>query len=197
MSVKRQIATPREHADSHFRPGPGSGVVALLLMFMGLGTLTPCIVLPEWQALQELRHAERAERDRLEAMQRVVDRERWKLDAICNDPAVIARLAQRDLRFQRPGEQAVPVDVSREIRGRHASYTPNSRPPNTAPPLVAAYRPDAASNSVFCDEHSRPILIAMSVALIGVALWRPAGGPGRSGGGHIQRELRRVHVRAG
>ncbi|MEK7756659.1 MAG: hypothetical protein AAB385_05555, partial [Planctomycetota bacterium] len=66
---------------------PRGRFVYWMLILMGLATFTPCIVLPEWREYQALRLTEQAERHRLGAMQRVVDRERNLLEAMQSDPA--------------------------------------------------------------------------------------------------------------
>ena len=86
------------------------------------------------------------------------------------DPAVIARLAQRDLGFHRPGEQPVPVAVPVVGDWPEKAFVPT---PVEPPPLVArslSRLPDFNYDGVFCDERTRPIIMVMSVSLIVVAV---------------------------
>ncbi|MBI4719064.1 MAG: hypothetical protein HY763_14760 [Planctomycetes bacterium] len=165
------MATPARHSDKPpFSEAPPAGrAVFWLLVLMGLSTLTPCVVLPEWRAYEALRYAEQVEQHRVEALQRSVDRQRRLLEALRTDPAVIGRLAQRDLGFRRPDEQAVSVRVPDHVQG--------GAPPFVAEPLRApvpiarliACLPNLPYDRIFCDTESRPIVMGMSVALIAIA----------------------------
>jgi cell division protein FtsB len=150
------------------------GFVFWMLIVMGLAAFAPCVLLPEWREYQAVRIAEQAEKHRLDAMQRVVERERHLLDAMQSDPAVIARLAQRDLHFYRPGDTTIAVDVP-PVECAHDAFAAK---PIELPAVLArtgAYLPRFNYDALFCDRHTRPILMAMSVGLIVTAIalfWR-------------------------
>ena len=156
-----------------------------LLVLMGLATFAPCIILPEWRQYQVLEMAAQVEEHRLEVLQRQVDHERRLLDAVRSDPAVISRLAQRELRFQRVDYRA--VRVSAPFVGVQGRQGPSCIPPSQGgteggpfvpeppqPPAIIARAvsllPDYDYDRVFCDDETRPIVMCMSVGLIGVAL---------------------------
>lgn len=162
----------------------GSTVVPWLLLLMALGAFTPCVLLPEWRTYQAVHQAEQAERHRLESLRRVVDHERRLLQALTNNTAVIARVAQRELRFQEHGTQSVLVSVPPVRRPREEPFVPA---PVLPPPIlarVATYLPDYNYDRVFCADETRPIIMAMSAALTVVALCMPrrrAGGARQQG----------------
>ena len=163
----------------------GGGVVFWLLVLMGLSTFAPCVILPEWRAYEALVIASQAEQHRVDALQRVVDREHRHLKALRSDQAVIDRLAQRELRFRRVGERAVRVsppeedDIRASLIGASSAADTLFVPEPVSPPTVIArlgsFLPDYDYEAVFCDDETRPIIMCMSVALICVAfgLFRP------------------------
>ncbi len=151
-------------------PQARGGFVFWSLIFMGLAAFAPSVILPEWREYQALRMTEQREQHRVDALQGEVDRERRLLEAVQRDPAVIARLAQRDLRFHRPGEQPVVVPVSAVETAPAEPFAPTPVSPS---PLIAralSHLPDLDYDGVFCDEQTRPIIMVMSVSLIAVAL---------------------------
>ena len=154
--------------------GYGSAVVSCLLILMGLAAFAPCVLLPEWRAYQAMQLAQQAEQHRLDSLQRVVDRERRLLDALQSDPAVIARAAQRELGFYEPGSLPVRVPVTPTGTRQDEEFVPE---PVTPPPILthmASYLPAFNYDSVFCDDHTRYVIMAMSVALIVVAMCLPS-----------------------
>ena len=160
----------------------GSGIVAYLLMFMGLSTLAACVLLPEWRAYQAMHRAEQVEWNRAESMRRVVERERRLLEATRDDPGVIARLAQRELGFRRPGELSVLVSVPQKSVAHETAFTPDPVPLPRSLARLAGYLPDYNYDAVFCDNQTRAIIMAMSVALTCLALCLPgSSAPGWKG----------------
>jgi hypothetical protein len=152
------------------RKSTSGGFVFWILILMGLATLTPCVVLPQWREYQALRLAEQAERHRLDEIQRVVDRERNLLEAMQSDPAVIARLAQRDLHFHRPGDKSVPVSVPLTARAPEDPFIASPVDPPMALARARSYMPDFDYDELFCDKRTRPIILVMSVGLIVTAV---------------------------
>lgn len=137
---------------------------------MGLSTFTPCVVLPEWREYQALRMAEQAEQHRLDAMQQIVDRERNLLEAMQSDPAVIARIAQRDLRFRRPGDTSIAVSVPLTATAIPEAFVAEPIDPPVALARARSYMPDFNYDALFCDDRTRPIIMVMSVGLIVTAI---------------------------
>jgi len=148
---------------------PG-GFVYWMLILMGLAAFTPCVVLPEWREYQAMRLAEQAERHRLDEMQRVVDRERNLLEAMQSDPAVIARIAQRDLHFHRPGDTSVSVSVPLTATAIPEAFVAEPIDPPVVLARARSYMPDFNYDALFCDDRTRPIVMVMSVGLIVTAI---------------------------
>ncbi len=163
----------------------GSILLPWILLFMAVGTLVPSVILPEWRAYQAMHVARQAEQHRLASMQRVVDRERRHLEALHRDPAVLSRMAQRELRFRAPGEQVIPVSVvpvdDLERQSGNA-FVPAPVVPPSAVARAASYLPDYPYDRVFCDDRTRVVLMGMSVALMLLALYIPSRGTPRHGG---------------
>lgn len=89
-------------------PAPG-GWTYWTLLAMGFAAFAPAILLPEWRAYQNLLIREQWERTRLNQWQRALEREQRLIEGLREDPAVIARVARRELSFRRADERAVPV----------------------------------------------------------------------------------------
>ena len=152
------------------RQSPRGGFVYWMLILMGLAAFTPCVVLPEWREYQALRLAEQAERHRLDEMQRVVERERDLLEAMQSDPAVMARLAQRDLHFRRPGDTSVAVSVPLTTVAPEDPFMASPIEPPLALARARSYLPDFNYDQLFCDDRTRLIILVMSVGLIVTAI---------------------------
>jgi hypothetical protein len=173
MSEQRLAARQR---DVERREGDyGTELVAWVLIFLALGAFAPCVLLPEWREYQTLSAAEHVQQHRLDSLKSVVERERRALEATRDDPAVIARLARRELSFRHPAEQPVLVAVPAIEAPPARPFSPRPVPPHPLLQRVAASLPELDYDAVFCDGQSRGIIMAMSVALIGVALWLPRG----------------------
>lgn len=140
---------------------------------MALAAFAPCVLLPELRSYQAMRMAEEAQQHRVDSLQSTVDREQRLLEALRSDPAVIARAAQRELRFKKPGDRQVRVSVA--PTGKTSSETLTPKPVPAPPPLprAATYLPDCTYDRVFCDDQARPLIMAMSVALMLVGICLP------------------------
>jgi len=149
---------------------PAGGFVFWMLILMGLSTFAPCVLLPEWRAYQAIRTTEQMELHRLRAMQRVVEHERRLLEAMQSDPAVIARLAQRDLGFHRPSDTLVTLQVPRTAEPAEEPFTPEPIYPPAVLARMGSFLPRLDYDALFCDRRTRLVLMVMSVALIVVAL---------------------------
>ncbi len=151
----------------------GGRIVYWLLILMGVGAFAPCVLLPEWRQYQAICRAEQVQRHRVEQLIRQVDKERRLLRALHSDPAVIARLARREYRFLEQGDRVVPVSIptDRLAPSRQEPFQPADVP--LPPPLAkaAAYLPSGIDyDRVFCSSSTRPVIMVMSIALIGVAI---------------------------
>lgn len=169
----RRLKPAAHHSHAGYRHGE-SGLVFWLLLGLALAAFVPCILLPEWRAYQAIQIARQSQQHRLDQMQRVVERERRLIVAMQSDPAVIARMAQRELRYQQPDSEPVmvftePVDMTPRDSSRPAAVSP----PTPGLTRVLRNLPDYNYDTVFCDEQIRVVIVAMCVALMGVALWQP------------------------
>ena len=161
---------------------PG-GFAYWFLLALGFSTFTPAVLLPEWREFQVIRAAEQVEQARADAMATLVDKKRLALDRLQSDPAVTARLAQRNLRYQRADQfrlAVAPETSSQEVALFDAPDVLPAVEPEApiviepvAPPvwLMRWLRllPPYDYDRVFCDHQIRPIIITMSVTLIGLA----------------------------
>ena len=156
-------------------PAPhGGALVSWVLLLMGLFAFAPCVILPDWRNYQALHMAQQVEQHHLERMQSLVDQERRRLEAVQSDPAVVARLAKRDLRYRDPGEIAVRVDLPPQGETGDASTVDPFVPEPVSPPGIfgrlADYLPQYPYDQVFCDEHTRIVLMTMALVMIVLGL---------------------------
>ncbi len=155
------------------RRDPFGTLVAWALLAMGVVVFASCVLFPAWQSLEALKVAERIEQSRIDAMEARIEEDRRLLVALRNDPVVIARLARRDLRMNVTNDQWVPVDVPGESGPPKRYFDP---PPDIAS-ILAEQTPrtdsEARLAAVLTNDRNRLTLLAMSVTLIGVAMWLP------------------------
>jgi len=161
---------------------PG-GFVYWLLLALGFSTFAPAVLLPEWREYEAINTAEQVEQARADAMADLVDRHRQTLERLQSDPAVIARLAQRDLRYQRVDQFRLAVAPEAQSPEAMVFDAPDVLPAMepeqpivvepVAPPVWLqrwlALLPPYDYDRVFCNPKIRPIIMTMSVTLIGLA----------------------------
>lgn len=175
-AVATHSGEPRASARATGTPGANGAAVFWFLIILGVGAFSPCILLPEWRNYQAAKVAEQREQHRLDTLRGVLDRERRQLDAIHNDPTVVARLAQRDLGFHRPGEimVTVPVENADRFAGLGDLDGEEFVPKPVAPPAwfsrATWWLPDLDYDAIFCDPSTRPIVMLMSVSIIMTAV---------------------------
>jgi len=176
---------------------PG-GFVYWSLVLMGLAVFAPAVLLPEWRAYEALLAREQMERDRYELLKSAVDREKRMVDALRSDPAVIGRVAQRELGFQRSGEQVVTIVSSDQksaalLAGRREvvanPYAPSEDQRDAfggdddleksqemkaeIPAMVAPFigmLPPLPYDFLFCDERTRLMMMVLGMSAIGAAV---------------------------
>lgn len=160
----------------------GSSAVAWTLLMLGVACFAPCVLIPEWRAYQAADMAEQWEEHRLDSLQKLVERDRRRLAAIRTDPGVIVRMALRELSFHNPRQRHIRVAVSApdtlaaNITGRWNDGSPfvvQAAELPTPIARIASWLPALDYDRVFCDNGARLVIMAMSVALMGVALWMP------------------------
>ena len=157
--------------DEHAAGDGGVGLVFWWLIVMAVAAFAPCMILPAWREYQEAELTERVRAARVAAATAEVDDLRRRLDAIHNDPAVVTRLARRELEFRKPGEVVVAVPVS----GAPAPSPPSTPRAETDPlkgveppvPIarLLAYLPDFNYDVLFCRSPMRETILALSVGL--------------------------------
>lgn len=164
----------------------GQGFVFWLLVALGLIGITPCVLLPEWRQYEQLALAEQAEAHRLAELHAVVDHAEAEFDALRDDPAVLARLARRELGFSDTRESVVYVAARGAVESpnrRHEAAMKRSELHPAldqtfsavtvrAPALVEAavgMLPTMSYDAVFCDDRTRTIVLLLSFGLISLA----------------------------
>lgn len=96
---------------------PPSRVMFWVLVLPASAVFAPCVIVPVWEDYKAMALAERLEAESVARMHGDVRRLERHLEGLRNDPAVIARLAQRDLGYTRPYETSVLVDVGPVLSG--------------------------------------------------------------------------------
>lgn len=162
-------------------PGWGGAAVFWLLSAMSLTTFALCVLTPEYDAYQALQQAQRAELTRVAQIRELVTRERRLIDGLRGDPALVARLARRDLGFHGPDEKTVWLFP--QERGLQESDFVGAFGVRPVPVISAAVPVGnerlMAYLTVFRDPGTRPLIMAMSVFLIAVAFLLFGGRPVR------------------
>jgi len=150
-----------------------------MLIALALIVFAPCMILPAWREYQAAEMDERRAARETELMAQHAERLERRLDAIHNDPLVIARLARRELGCTMPGEVRLAVSTSadadiridswRDQQPKAASveFTPASPPVGIA--RLTAYLPKLNYDALFCTPSTRGTLLGLSLALIAAA----------------------------
>ncbi len=155
-----------------------------LLLLLGFAALAPCLLLPEWREYQAIAVAEQIEKTRADAMEDLVQEKRRLLDRIQRDPAVVVRLAQRELHYERAdhypvrvagaGGRSVSIMAPTDVLPAIEPTSPIVINPPQLPVWLARWSdllPPYNYDGVFCDNGVRPIIMAMSIALIGLSFF--------------------------
>ena len=178
MSVDREEMSLFAHTDeaetNDTSPASdgGAGLVFWLLIAMSVITFAPCMILPAWREYQTAELAERMSAQQLTAAATEIERLSEQLDAIHNDPAVVARLARRELEFKKPGETVLPVPIKNSPATDKSVTTSTSEPADwepAQPPLpiarLTALLPRYNYDAFFCESPTRETILAMSAIL--------------------------------
>lgn len=170
------VSTPRGGSGSldpqHDHPRPVGGPVFWLLVWISLATLAACVILPEWRHLQLLTTAKVQQQRRVGFLESTINHQERLLRALRTDPIVIQRLAQRD-RFSLGGSGSAML-TSLSMSSLPASIDMRFDDPNqprSRLEALAAYIPGDVVVAFFCDPQARPILIALSTALLATAFY--------------------------
>ncbi len=187
-----------ERDDETTQPSPG-GLVYWALVLMGLAVFAPAVLLPEWRAYEDLLVREQMERERYELLEGTVIRERRMIEGLRTDPAVIARVAQRELGFRRTDDQVIAVQpsdarVTSMLAARQGvvidpyapqednedfsdlsgeSFGKSNAAVAEVPALVAPIirmLPPLPYDFLFCDGRTRLIMMCLGMSAIGAAV---------------------------
>lgn len=147
-------------------PAGGSGFMFWILAGLAALVFAPCVLLPVWRDYQALRYAEQVERARLEQSRGELQRQQRRLEALQTDPAVIARVARRELRYRDPFEIAIPVSVQPDAPERPTPLVLDPVVPPAAVTRVVAQLPEADYDRLFCTGPTRTLLMCLSGGLL-------------------------------
>jgi hypothetical protein len=157
------------------RPVRGTHAAQTILFWalagLALAAFVPCILVPEWKHYELLHLREQWEQFRVDQLQAAVNREKRLLEAIRTDPAVVARLAQRDLGLARRNERAILVSVPSVPEPSGPRFAPT---PPELPSIVARWRgflPNYEYESLFTNPRTRVPILLMSTGLMALAFW--------------------------
>jgi len=150
-------------------PGQGGALVFWILIAMGVAVLTPTVLLPEWNRFEKLDIEAQRQAHEVALLEKELEQQQRLLRAINSDPAVINRLARRELNYRNPEEVSVPVEAPIIARVEPKAFEPT---PPAPPGWVSAFTsrlPHLPYNRIFGDEKLQPILTVLSVGVIVVA----------------------------
>jgi len=139
-------------------------------MAMGLAAFAPCILLPEWREYQALQVAEQREHHRLDQLRSTLARERETIEAIQTDPAVVARLARRDLRYHRPNEIPVSIELAARPNVSESPFVPQPVNPPAWMARGEELLPRLNYDGVFCDRETRFLVLGLSMAILTLSM---------------------------
>jgi len=136
------------------------------LLGLAFAAFIPCIVLPEWRDYQAARVAEEAVARENARIRTELSRQRQVLEAVRSDPAVMERMARRELAYAKPGEVAAPrLSLEVEEPPERAELIEAPAPP--APiERILTWMPFAADDNIFCDPSTRLLIMALSGGLV-------------------------------
>ncbi|MFH0983429.1 MAG: septum formation initiator family protein [Planctomycetota bacterium] len=137
-----------------------------VLVGMAAAVLAPCILLPVWREYQALRYAEQVEQAGLEQARAELGQQRRRLQALQNDPAVIARVARRELRYRDPQETVVPVSVPPEEPIETAPLVLKPVEPPSALRWLVDLLPETDYDRLFCAGPTRTTLMGLAAGLV-------------------------------
>jgi len=146
--------------------GWGAAVTFWLLSGMGLTVLAACVLLPEWRTYEDLQLAQQQAQYHSRRVEQSLAHEQRLLDAIHSDPAVIGRLARRELGFHSIDDQTVYVEYMAPSIEPSDGFIPKRVEPPAIVSTVMSWLPTYHYDRIFCDKQTRHVLMVMSVGLI-------------------------------
>ncbi|MHC5108836.1 MAG: hypothetical protein ACYTHJ_03040 [Planctomycetota bacterium] len=150
-------------------PGHGASLVYLFLVGMGLVTLAPSVLLPEWRKYEALDQEVQAQQYKLDLITREIDEQKRILEAIKTDPAVFRRLAQRELNLFPEGTRAIRVNAQPAGDAGDSGFVPKPTVPPAFFARLSVFLPNLNYDIIFCDQRVRPYIMALSIGMVMVA----------------------------
>ena len=155
------------------RSSRGAALLFWLMALTSVAALAACLILPPWlehQAALQLHAEARRHVAELEARLQVLEKQ---IAHLRNDPAYVERLAHEEFGIATPGVQTILLERSASAAshpaGDHTS-APTVGPGEEATPELSALVAEALERrplvSVFVLDQTRPIVMAMSAALL-------------------------------
>jgi len=176
VGTDRQQTKSLELNEAPIPPGDSAGIVFWCLIGLSLAGMLPCMVLPAWREYQDATVTEQVRALQMEDAQRELEIMRKRLDAIHNDPVVIARLARRELGFQNPEEQILHVgEIDPAVatlddpEGLVVHKSDRERPVAAQLPAplarISSRLPAIDYDRIFVQSPARELILALSIAL--------------------------------
>jgi len=137
-----------------------------LLVGLAAVVFAPCVLLPVWRDYQALQYSEQVERAGLAQARGELQRHKRHLEALQSDPAVIARVARRELRYRDPGEIAIPVSIPAEPAEQPVPLMLESVEPPASVAWVVRKLPEGDYDRLFCTGPTRTLLMCLSGGLL-------------------------------
>lgn len=168
LSEADPIATPSSDFGAHV-------VMFWLLAAMAALVFAPCILIPIWLETEDLVRAERDVTSRTDELKAHIAEQDRLLKALTSDPLVNERIARRDLRFRRNGEQVEPLQdraapLPLELETSLAAWPEHQAPAPPEPPavikLTRRWLPDLPWVEMFARSPDRTIFLLMASGLL-------------------------------
>ncbi len=158
-----------DHVNEPSTQGWVAAVTFWLLSGMGLTVLAACVLLPEWRTYEDLQLAKQQAQYHSRQLEQSLTHEQRLLDAIHSDPAVIGRLARRELGFRGIDDKTVYVQNMAPSIEPPDGFIPKRVEPPAIVSSVTSWLPPFDYDRIFCDKQTRNVLMVMSVGLIATA----------------------------
>jgi cell division protein FtsB len=168
---------PQQRKSTTSRPADWDPVLRALLFwsFVGVALLlfAACLLLPEWRQTEQYAARLEARQRRVDELRRRVVAQERTLEALRSDPLIIARLAERELRYRRPDEEEVFLPASTANIVQEGMRVPEFAPAAVGylPPWLAARLPRGSWIRVFYDSPDREVCLTMAGVLFVTAFW--------------------------
>ncbi|HEY3245368.1 MAG TPA: septum formation initiator family protein [Phycisphaerae bacterium] len=136
------------------------------LFVLAAAAFVPCVLLPEWRDYQAARVAEEVATRETARLRTELDQQRRALEAVRSDPAVVERMARRELAYGKPGELVMAVAAT-SAEDSPALPDPVAAPsPPAAVERILSWIPFAADDNLFCDPPTRRLIMGLCGALL-------------------------------